>query len=227
MRTLPSAGTASHRLGSGRLPPDSPADGPNSPAHGWLCRLLRPEVSGRQMPQDSVRPAWRLHFVIWRLCRGCSTRMRTFRLSGHPRAERSPGMARPRRRPVYPWSVGRLDLFLLLDGVLYILRRVDVVPGLPLNVHGPLLVQPRRAHVRRLPGIAAHGGPLSSRQDYPVEPPSMPDPASSSARCSARRPVDCWIWVRQLNPSARTTADGSAARTAGSTTRSPTACATE
>jgi hypothetical protein len=51
--------------------------------------------------------------------------------------------------------------------------------------------------------------------------------ASSSARCMASRsPLSSsWIWVRQLNPSARTSAPGAASRSRGSRARSAQASA--
>jgi hypothetical protein len=58
-------------------------------------------------------------------------------------------------------------------------------------------------------GRSAGGGPSSAA-------------ASASARCSAVRPVPpCSIWVRQLKPSASTSASGALSRTAGSTPNSP------
>src|SRR5580704_1319549 len=46
------------------------------------------------------------------------------------------------------------------------------------------------------------------------------------ARCIARRPVDCRICSRQLNPSDTISAFSGEFRTAGNNTRSPTACDT-
>ena len=57
-----------------------------------------------------------------------------------------------------------------------------------------------------------------------LRPPAV---ASSSARCMASRsPLSSsWIWVRQLNPSARTSAPGAASRSRGSRARSAQASA--